>query len=409
MLLPRRLFRCLAVVVCVAAPRLALAQAQDAGLSLDAAIQRALASNRTIAAARLARPVTAAGVAVAREVPNPEVAFEAAKDTPKQSIGATFPIELGGKRGARVDVANATVAVSEAELARVIVEVRNDVRRVYFDVVAADQHLAFAQELQTLATRARDAARARVDAGDVPQSDLTQASLALASSDNEVSAARGEAAAAREELNALLGQPAGTPLTLSDQMTTGALMSLQDAMTQATQLNTELQSLDRQLDEQTARVRLANALRTPDVSAGSAFTYDAQPDFDYGWRVTGTITLPVFTTHRAGVFVEEAELARLKGERDAAVARINGAIASALARASAARDQVTRYQNDILPLALEAERQAQVAYSAGQTGLVALVEALRTARETRQQGLQAAQDFQHALADLERAIGAGVR
>ena len=121
------------------------------------------------------------------------------------------------------------------------------------------------------------------------------------------------------------------------------------------------------------------------------------------------ITLPVFTTHRAGVLVEEAELTRLRAERAAAVARINGAIAAALARAGAARDRVARYQSEILPLALQAEQQAQVAYTAGQSGLVALVEALRTARETRQQGLQAAQDFQHALADLERAIGAGSR
>ncbi len=406
----RRWIGCVAALFgCLLAPRSASAQTPGPTLTLEQAIARALAANPTIAAARLAGPVSVAGVAVARERLNPEVAFEGAKDPPRQSIGATLPLELGGKRGARINVANATVAVSEAELARVTAEVRNDVRRVYFDVVAADQRLAFAEELQTLATRARDAARARVDAGDVPQSDLTQASLALASSDNEVVAARGEAAAAREDLNALLGQPAGTPLTLADQMATGVLMSFQDAMTLAAQSNTELGSLDRQIDAQTARVNLARALRTPDISAGSAFTYDAQPDFDYGWRVTGMIMLPVFATHRAGVLVEEAELTRLRAEREAAVARINGAIAAALARAGAARDRVARYQSEILPLALQAEQQAQVAYTAGQSGLVALVEALRTARETRQQGLQAAQDFQHALADLERAIGAGSR
>ena len=62
-------------------------------------------------------------------------------------------------------------------------------------MVAADQRVAIADDLRTLATRARDAAKARVDAGDVPQSDLTQAELALANSENERSAARGEAAA----------------------------------------------------------------------------------------------------------------------------------------------------------------------------------------------------------------------
>ena len=48
---------------------------------------------------------------------------------------------------------------------------------------------------------------------------------------------------------------------------------------------------------------------------------------------------PLRTLKTAGIVVEEAELARLKGERDALLAETNGAIASALARATAAREQ----------------------------------------------------------------------
>jgi cobalt-zinc-cadmium efflux system outer membrane protein len=382
------------------------AQLPANALTLPAAIERALAANPTIAAARLQRPVGVAGVGVARERPNPELAYESSRDAPRQAIGATFPIELGGKRQARIAAATAAVSVSEADLERVIAEVRNDVRRAYFAAVAADRRVDFAGELQTLATRARDAARARVQAGDVPQADLTQASLALASSENDAAAARGGAAAARAELNALLGQPPSATFTLSEAMTPGGLMTLDAAVAQATSVNAAIQLADRQIEAQTAKVRLAKALQTPDLTAGTALTYDAEPEFTYGWRLSGAVTLPIFTTHRAGVLVEEAELARLKGERDAALARMTGAIAAALARAESARDRVARYDNDILPLALEAERQAEVAYTAGQTGLVALIESLRTARETRQAGLQAAQDFQQALADLERAIGA---
>jgi cobalt-zinc-cadmium efflux system outer membrane protein len=394
------------LIVAGSATVLAQTPAPADGLTLPAAIERALAANPTIAAARLQRPVGVAGVGVARERPNPELAYESSRDAPRQAIGATLPIELGGKRQARIAAATAAVSVSEADLDRVIAEVRNDVRRAYFAVIAADRRVEFTGELQTLATRARDAARARVQAGDVPQADLTQASLALASSENDVAAARGEAAAARAELNAFLGQPPATTVTLSDAMTPGALMTLDAAVAQATSVNAALQLADRQIEAQTAKVRLAKAEQTPDLTAGTALTYDAEPDFAYGWRLSGAITLPIFTTHRAGVLVEEAELARLKGERDATLARMTGAIAAALARAESARDRVARYDNDILPLALEAERQAEVAYTAGQTGLVALIESLRTARETRQAGLQAAQDFQQALADLELAIGA---
>jgi outer membrane protein TolC len=88
---------------------------------------------------------------------------------------------------------------------------------------------------------------------------------------------------------------------------------------------------------------------------------------------------------------------------------MTGAIAAALARATAARDQLTAFEATIVPLGLEAERQAQAAYSGGQIGLPALVQALQIARETRQRGLQAGLDFQHALADLERAVGTSIR
>jgi cobalt-zinc-cadmium efflux system outer membrane protein len=380
------------------------------GLTLTAAIERALGANPTIAAARLQRPIDVAGIGVASERPNPELVYELSKETPRQAVGVTLPIELGGKRQRRIDLATATVAVSDAELARVIAEVRNDVRRAYFEVVAADARVNIAEDVRTLAQRARDAANARVVAGDVPQSDLTQSELALFNTENDYTAARGEAAATRAELNALLGQPADTPITPAETLTGAAApLTLVEATALAAQSNGELQVLDRRIAEQTAKLNLAKALQKSDVAAGSTFTYDAEPEFRYGWRLSLGVTLPVFTRHQAGVTVEETTLVRLKGERDALIARTGGAISAALLRAGTAREQLTRYQNDILPRAIEAERQAQAAYTGGQIGLPALVQALQTARDTRQRGLQAGLDYQRAQADLERAIGAAIR
>src|SRR5439155_2479710 len=76
--------------------------AAGAPLTLEDALSRAMAANRTIAAARLQRAVDLAGVDVARERPNPELTYEDSKETPRQAIGATLPIELGGKRQRRV-------------------------------------------------------------------------------------------------------------------------------------------------------------------------------------------------------------------------------------------------------------------------------------------------------------------
>ena len=276
-------------------------------------------------------------------------------------------------------------------------------------MVAADQRSEIADDLRGLAERARNAARARVTAGDVPQADLTQADLVLANADNDLSAARGDASAARANLNALLGQSIDSPLTLTDTLTEGALPSAADALAQAMVDNGELHVLDRRIAEQAARVDLSKSLRTPDIAAGGAFVYGAEPEFRFGWRVSFGVTLPVFTSHKSAVVFEEGTLARLQAEHAAVIARISGGIGAALARATAARERITRYEATILPLALEVERQAQAAYTGGQTGLPALVQALQLARDTRQRGLDAGLEYQRALADLERAIGAPVK
>ena len=246
-------------------------------------------------------------------------------------------------------------------------------------------------------------------AGDVPRSDLTLSDLALANTENELAGARGEANATRSELNVLIGQPADTPWSFSDSLSSGGPISPQQAFDLAAQSNVDMQVLDRQIDEQLARINLAKALMTPDLAAGGTFTYDAEPEFRFGWRFSGGVTLPILTRHKAGVVVEEATLARLRREREALASRIAGGISAALARASAARDQITRYEASILPLAVEAEQQAQAAYNGGQISLPLLLQLLVTARDTRQRGLQVGLDYQHALTELDRAIGASVK
>jgi outer membrane protein, heavy metal efflux system len=167
--------------------------------------------------------------------------------------------------------------------------------------------------------------------------------------------------------------------------------------------------LERQLDEARARVALAKALRRPDPSISATITRGAAPEFTTGWRIGGTIALPIFTTGRADVAVAEATLARATADRDARAATISGAVAAAVARATAARQAVLRYENEVLPASLQVEAMAQESYTSGQTNLASLLQTLQAAREIRQRALQAALDYQNALADLERAMGTPLR
>lgn len=374
-------------------------------LSLSDALARAVEANPTIAAARAARAIDAAGLDVARQRPNPEVSVEVERETPHWAFAGTMPLEIAGKRQRRVDVANATLAVTEADTARIAAQVRSDVRRAYFIVVAAVRRVTIAQELEALATRARDAAQDRFQTGAAPRLEALQAGLALAQAQNDTVAARGDVAAARAELNALLAYPADAAPALADPLDVGPLPSLADATAQALAGNAELAVLQKRIDEDRARVSLAQAMRHPDPSVTGTLTYDAPGEFTFGWRAGAGIALPIFTTGKADVRVAESTLMRTTAEREARIAEISGAVGAALARASAARTALDRYVTDIVPASQQVEQMAEESYRSGQTGVTAYLQTVQAAREIRQRALQAGLDYQLALADLERAMG----
>ena len=94
------------------------AAAQLGSLTLHAAMDRALSANATIAAARLRGPINLANLAVARQRLNPEGSFEHEKETSKEACGIAVPLELGGKRARRIDVAEATIRQGEGGAGR---------------------------------------------------------------------------------------------------------------------------------------------------------------------------------------------------------------------------------------------------------------------------------------------------
>ena len=393
-----------AAVVCALLSSQTAAAGQEL-LSLADAIARAATANPALRAARTAEAIDIAGLAAAGQRPNPEVSVEAARETPHWAFAGTIPLELSGKRQRRLDVANATIASTEAETARVAADLRADVRRAYFVAVAAGRRVAVADDLVTIATRARDAARDRFQTGAAPRLEALQAELALAQTQNDATAGRGDLAAARAELNALLAYPGDAAPALADPLEVGPLPVQSLVMGAALSGNAELAVLDKRIAEDRARVALATAMRRPDPSLTGTLTYDAPGEFTFGWRAGAAIALPIFTTGRPDIRIAEATLAHAIADREARAAQVSGAVTAALSRATAARQALDRYQSDVLPTLTQVEQMAEESYRAGQTGLPAYLQTLQAAREIRQRAVQAGLDYQMALADLEHAMG----
>ena len=194
-----------------------------ATLTLQSALASAEEHNRTLVAARLGRAVDLAGIDVARQRPNPEASYEAARDTPHQVASLALPLELGGKLSRRVDVANATLARTTAELAVQALDIRRQVRVAYFELVAAASRVQITSDLRAFAERTRNAARDRFESGAAPRLEALQSELALAQADNEQEAAQGRLGAARATLNTLIGRAPDAPADPADTFDAGAV------------------------------------------------------------------------------------------------------------------------------------------------------------------------------------------
>jgi cobalt-zinc-cadmium efflux system outer membrane protein len=115
------------------------------------------------------------------------------------------PIELGGKRGARIKLAEQDQALARGDVNVTASELRADVTAAYLEALTAQEHVALARESLSLAGKATNAAGRRVAAGKISPLEQTRSSVAEAGARLELSQAVADAALARRRLSAFWG------------------------------------------------------------------------------------------------------------------------------------------------------------------------------------------------------------
>ena len=177
-------------------------------LTLQKAIELALDSNLDLAVARREIEATQGQVIQGQARPNPELAYSQEDQraaTRTQSVQINLPVEMGGKRAARITVAERgrDIAVEELNVRRV--EIRAAVVAAFFETLAAQERAALAGASVDLAKRATDAVAKRVAAGKVSPVEETKARVAEAGVRVELAQAQSEQRSARARLASLLG------------------------------------------------------------------------------------------------------------------------------------------------------------------------------------------------------------
>ncbi|RLM51083.1 TolC family protein [Halobellus sp. Atlit-31R] len=141
---------------------------------------------------------------------NPEVSYVregTQRGTRTQTVQVSQVLELGGKRSARIRLAETERSLAEGNLGVARIDLRADVTSAYFDALGAHERLQVAQASLDVASKAAVAAEKRVAAGRVSPVEQDRAGVAQAAARLELSQAQNELSIALHTLAAYWGKP----------------------------------------------------------------------------------------------------------------------------------------------------------------------------------------------------------
>lgn len=381
--------------------------AVPADLTLDQALQQAEQNNPNLAAAGWSIAVAQGERIQAGLIPNPELSFEVEdtrSDTRTSTVQLTQPIELGGKRGARIRLAERGSDAAALELERSRNELRSEVILAFYGHLRARMRVDLAEESLRLTERGTTIAEGRVKAGKVPPIELTRAQVQMAEVQLELNRSRKELASANARLQVVLGGDLGAGLLPVGDAT--LLPSTPDMRTllKALDSSADMRLARLGIDQQEASFELEKTLRIPDISISLGSQYSAE-DRERVNVVGLSMPLPLFNRNQGNVLAAARRADQARDQRNATELRLQGTLQETLDQWDAAASEIESFKTTILPSAQKAVDSTIRGFEMGKFGFIDVLDAQRTLIQGRLQYLQALEAATQSWSQLERIYG----
>ena len=375
-------------------------------LSLQQAVDIALTRNPELAAAGSEVDALGGARRQAEARPNPELSYlleDTRRDTRTTTVQLNQPIELWGKRDARIAAADRALDAARFDLEARRHTVRSAVITAFFDLLAVQERASVAEASLALSQRSSNAATQRVKAGKVSPVEETKARVAEAGVRIELAQVRGEQVGARSRLGSAMGQPLGNA-TLQGSL--GDLPELPSETAVRAKLDTApaVRRAELEVERRKALSAVESTRRISDITV----SLGAKRDQEVGRNqaVIGlTIPIPLFDRNQGNV--QEALKREDKARDELLVARsqIESEAIQARERLSTARAEAQSLSADVLPGAQSAFDAATKGFELGKFSFLEALDAQRTLLQSRTQYLRALAEAQRAAADLNRILG----
>lgn len=376
-------------------------------LSLTAALALAMRTNPDIAVAAWEVAALDGSVRQAGIIPNPslEASVEDTRQATRTStVQLNLPIELGGKRSARINAAERGLDAATIELDGKRADVRAIVVAAFYDVVTAQERYRLALDSAQLAQRATSAAANRVLAGKVSPVEETRARVAEANVRAELILAASEVQGARRRLAATWGSFNPRFERAMDQGETLPVLPALNDLMQRLQQAPSLARARIEVDRRQALARVERSRQMPDVTLSFGTKRDEQ--LGRNQAIVGvSIPIPLFDRNQGNVLETLRRTDKARDELLATELRLTTELAQVHGRLGAAREEVELLRQEILPGAQSAYDATTKGFELGKFSFLEVLDAQRTYFQAKSQYLRALSETHRAAADIERLVG----
>lgn len=376
-------------------------------LTLESALQNAFAGNPDLAAAQWEIDIAQGGRQQAGLIPNPVASWDAEdtrRSTRTTTVKLSQTLELGGKRGARIEVASRAQEAAAQELEQRRNLLRAEVIDGFYGALWAQERLELAQRSMALAERGLVIANGRVTAGKASPVEATRAQVEVSQIRLERSRAEIGVSDAYRRLAAITGSA-----TIGfERVEAGAVNT--PALPSATQLLARLESTadlrlaQLQIQQRDAGLGLEKAQRIPDLDISIGSQYDASVRERVN-LVGVSMPIPLFNRNQGNVLAASRRADQARDLRNATELRLRTETRQALDLWATANSEVRAFNQVILPAAQSAVDSATRGFEMGKFNFLDVLDAQRTLIAARTQYLAALAQATDAWVRIERIYG----
>lgn len=342
---------------------------------------------------------------------NPEISAEAENlggrgsykgtDSLETTIGLSQTIEIGGKRSARIKVADEGINLAGYDAQSERLDLIHDVTVAYIEAVAAEEQVSIAKEQKKLAQGTLDTVAKRVEAAADPIFQKSKADVALSAAKIAVKKAEQEAKIAKQKL-VKYWDGSVSKLQLDPRF----FRHLEQPQTYSDIVSNLKNSPDYQrwnaLHAQSkAAIDLekSNAIPDPTFNVG---VRDFRESGDQAFVVGVSIPFAVFNRNQGNVYKAGHASAKIDAERQRAWIDLETNLATLTEELESSFSAAQMISENTLPAAQKAFSEARKGHSAGKFAYLEVLDAQRTLSEVREEYNDTLKKYHLARAEINR-------